>query len=439
MKAKVLFLILLSFTSIVAGAEQVSDSLRLDLELDNFLYYKSDSDFDGSKRLYQPQGNSEGILGTYMNSKLTLNITSDVLIFYEVELGTNIWSKNNPDIVDPISEDIFVLKHRQIYGSAEFLENKLRVRSGYMRITDPTGLFVNHWIGAFQFGFDVHSTKNFILFAQLPDFNYEGFTASTNNFANDRWLFALSSSFSLTDRGVVTVGWYSYYDDAFIKRSNLIHAPVLSYVYSDNSFKVILDGVFQFGVMQNASIGGNDVRELSYGLNLNISEKIWGLNLVLNGLYLSPDDKYISNTYNGGFYYSGKNRSSTIMLSEDELRDQYNNIDERLSIVDGPFYVMRAGLFLLDVKAEFPALGVFIPSLVLGTAFVSNRENTNDSSFVGVEADVFLKLNISHGWDVTGVIGVLFPGKAASSYINMYDINSVDTQYLGQIHINYRY
>ncbi|MCX7958693.1 MAG: hypothetical protein N3B13_06570 [Deltaproteobacteria bacterium] len=437
---KKMILILAFFcVSLSAGAEQISRSLMLDLNLDNFMYYKNDSDFDNSKRKYQPQGNSEGILATYLNSQMTLSITNDVFIFYETELGTNIWSKNNPDISDPLSEDIFILKHRQLYGSAEFFGNQARIRSGYIRITDPTGLFINHWIGAFQLGFDVSGTKNFVTIAQIPDFNYEGLTSDTNNFANDRWLFALSSSFGITGKDILTLGWYSYYDDTMINRSNLIHSPLLSYIYNNDSLKVILDLILQFGVMQNAAIGGEDIKEISYGANLNISERIAGLNLILNGLYLSADDRYSGNTFNGGFYYSGKNRSATVMLSEDEMRDQYNNVDERLSVKDGPFYIMRAGLFLFDIKAEYLELGIIVPSVILGTAFVSESKNANNSSFAGFEADLSLKLDISRGWDITGLFGVLFPGKAASSYINMYDINSTDTQYLGQVHINYRY
>ncbi len=436
---RILLISLLFTVSVSLNAEQISRSLILDLNLDNFFYYKNDSDFDNSKRLYQPQGNSEGLLGTYLNSQLTFNITSDVYIFYEAELGANIWSKNNPDIIDPVSEDIFVLKHRQIYGSAEFFGNQARIRSGYMRIIDPTGLFINHWIGAFQLGFDISNIKNYLILAQLPDFNYEGLTSRTNNFANDRWLFALSSSLGLTGKDILTIGWYSYYDDSIIRRSNLIHSPLLSYLYYNESLKIIFDAIIQFGVMQNAAIEGKDVEELSYGLNLNISDRIAGFNLVLNGLYLSADDKYINNTYNGGFYYSGKNRSSTVLLSEDEFRDQYNNIDERISVSDGPFYVMRAGLFLLDVKAEYTDWGVLVPALVAGAAFVTNSNNANENSFAGVETDLILKVDISRGWDITGVMGMLLPGKAASAYVNMYDIDRTDTQYVGQIHINYRY
>ncbi|MGC9042295.1 MAG: hypothetical protein ACP5KG_00415 [Myxococcota bacterium] len=436
---QIIILFFLSLVSASVSSEQISRALNLDMNLDNFFYYKNDSDFDNSTRLYQPQGDSEGLFATYLNSRLTLNITNDVYIFYEAELGSNIWSKNNPDIIDPVSDDIFVLRHREIYGSAEFLENSARIRSGYMRIIDPTGLFINHWIGAFQLGFDISMTKNYLLIAQLPDSNYEGLTARTNNFANDRWLFALSSSFGITGRDALTLGWYSYYDDSVINRSNLIHSPLLSYMYFYESLKLIFDVILQFGAMQNAAIGGEDVRELSFGLNLNLIERLKAFSLTLNGLYLSADDRYINNKFNGGFYYSGKNRSSTILLSEDEFRDQYNNVDERLSVSDGPFYVMRPGLMLFDIKAEYTEAGILKPAFVVGTAFVTNSGNANGGSFVGLETDLILGVEFSKGWDITGVFGMLFPGKAASSYINMYDINQTETQYLGEIHINYRY
>lgn len=438
MKKIIIFVFLVSIPMMIQ-AEQLSKSFTLNLNLDNFFYYKNDSDFDKSKKLYQPQGDSEGLLATYLNSQFTLNITSDVYIFYEAELGSNIWSKNNPDIIDPVSDDIFVLKHRQLYGSAEFFENSTRIRSGYMRIIDPTGLFINHWIGAFQLGLDISSTKNYLLIAQLPDSNYEGLTANTNNFANDRWLFGISSSFGIMGKDTITLGWYSYYDDSVINRSNLIHSPLLSYMFFYDSLKLIFDAMLQFGVMQNAAIGGKDVEELSFGLNLNISEKLGNFSLTLNGLYLSSDDKYINNKYNGGFYYSGKNRSQTIILSEDEFRDQYNNIDEKLSVSDGPFYIMRAGLMLVDLKVDYTELGILKPSFVLGTAFVANPDNANNNSFVGFETDFILGIDISRGWGINGVFGMLLPGKAASSYLNTYDINQTEPQYLGEIHINYTY
>jgi hypothetical protein len=436
---KSVFIIFLLFVASFSNAEQFSKNLNLEMNLDNFLYYKNDRDFDSSKRLYQPYGDSEGLLGTYLDTQFTLNITNDVYIFYEFELGSNIWSKNNPDIIDPISQDIFILKHRQIFGSAEFLEGKARICSGYIRVIDPTGLFINHWIGAFQMGFDILNTKNYLLIAQMPDSTYEGLTASTNNFSNDRWLFALSSSFGILNKDVLTLGWYTIYDDTVINRSNLIHSPLVSYTLYFESFKLILDGMLQFGVQQNASLYNEDVRELSYGLNLNLSSDIYGFKLNFNGLYLGADDRYINNKFNGGFYYSGKNRSNTLILSEDEFRDQYNNMDERISVTDGPFYVMRSGLILLDIKVDYSKLGNFTPSIILGTAFVSQSKNANDSSFVGFESDFVLKVDFSRGWDVAGVFGMLIPGKAAASYINMYDIEQTNTQYLGEIHINYRY
>ncbi len=296
---RIAFFIIISLACNALCAEQVSKNLILDLNLDNFFYYKNDTDFDNSKRLYQPEGDSEGLLATYLNSQLTLNITNDVFIFYEFELGSNIWSKNNPDIIDPVSNDIFVLKYRQIYGSAEFFENRLRIRSGYIRIIDPTTLFINHWIGAFQLGFDVSNTKNYLIISQMPDVNYEGLTSSTNNFANDRWLFALMSSFGLMGNDTLSIAWYSLYDDTQIRRSNLIHSPMLSYLFYRERLKLMFDAILQFGVLQNASINGEDVRELSYGLNLNISQGLGEFSVILNGLFMIADDKYSVNKYNG--------------------------------------------------------------------------------------------------------------------------------------------
>jgi len=437
---KKILIILILLYSLRIYSEQISNSFDLDINLDNFFYYKNDSDFDNSRTLYQPQGNSEGMLATYLDTDLRLNISNDVFIFYELELGSNIWSKNNPDVIDPISEDIFVLKHRQIYGSAEFFQDSMRIRSGYIRIIDPTGLFINHWIGAFQLGFDLLNSKNYLLFAQLPDFNYEGLTATTNNFANDRWLFGVSSSFGfLGGNDILTLCWYSYYDDSVINHSNLIHSPIISYIFYRESLKLVFDAILQFGVMQNAAIEGKDIRELSYGFNLNLSKNFSDINLTYNGLLLSSDDRYIENTFNGGFYYSGKNRSSTIILTEDEFRDQYNNIDEKMGVSDGPFYVMRAGLFITDLRVDYIGAGLLIPSLVIGSAFVVKSDNANDSSFAGLETDLLFKIDISRGWDIVGAFGILFPGKAAASFLNMYDMNKTETQYLTEFHINYRY
>lgn len=438
MKRTLILVCLLLVSQVLVGG-QLNKNLILEMNLDNFFYYKNDSDFDNSKRLYQPEGDSEGILATYLNSQITFNITDEVYIFYELELGSNIWSKNNPDITDPISNDIFVLKHRQIFGSAELLENSIRVRSGYMRLMDPSGLFINHWIGALQLGLDIANTKNSLTVSQIPDSNYEGLTASTNNFANDRWLFAASSSFNILRDDVLTLGWFTLYDDTVIRHSNLIHSPLFSYMIYKDSLKAIFDAVLQFGVEQNASLYNEDIRELSYGLNLNLTYKFTDFILIFNGLFMSPDDKYNNNRYNGGFYYSGKNRSSTLILSEDELRDQYNNIDERLSVSRGPFFVMRAGLLLFDIKVDYTGLNILQPSIVAGGAFVANRENANDSSFVGFESDLLLKIDIERGWDITGAIGILIPGGAASAFVNMYDLRMREPQYLGEVHINYRY
>ena len=150
------------------------------------------------------------------------------------------------------------------------------------------------------------------------------------------------------------------------------------------------------------------------------------LELAGNLLLLSPDDAYPGNGYDHTFFYSGKSRSSTLMLTEDEIRDWYDNLDERFGSREGGFVRNRAGLALADIKATWSATADLELGFVAGTAFVLRPENALDNLWAGLELDIVPTYRLADSALLAAGLGLLLPGPAASAILNGIDRRATD-------------
>ena len=392
--------------------------LRADLQ--NLFHFRNDADFDRRERDYDVAGQTVGAFATLLTPKVTMHIMDHLRIYYEVELGLNYWSKHNPDQQSASSEDIFVMKHRQVYGEGEFQDGRLGFKVGYAHFKDPTGLLFNHWIGvaSASWHFVSRRTRMTAFVGQIPDQTYEGITLDENNFTNDIWVYGFRSQFQLTESLRLTTSVSRYYDGHVVDRERWIVAPCVSLAWDTELLDLTVDAVVQAGEFAGHAMGGGDQTSVAWAAQANLRVTLGAWEVTANVLALSPDDAEQGNDLNHAFLYSGKSRSATLMLTEDEVRDWYDNLDERMSGHSGGLFLNRAGLMVADLKATWYLHEVYRPSLVVGAASVLKPANALDNTFVGVEADLVLEFHVSDYLKAHIVGGVLLPGAAGGALIN---------------------
>ncbi|MBM4386734.1 MAG: hypothetical protein FJ088_03285 [Deltaproteobacteria bacterium] len=417
-------------------------SFSMKVDLSNHLLFRNDSDFDRSAPYYNPDGQSVGIAGTLLKPQLTWNVNENLKIYYEFELGLNIWSKNNPDLIDPVSENTFLLKHREVWAEG-WLPGRypftFGFKAGYRRFISPTGLFINHWIGAASIMSGDRDNVEVSLSAGLiPDQTYEGIVYGENNFSHDTVLLSATAFAKLYKEFDLTIGFLYLIDNRIVDKQNTIFCLETHLDLRYDKFDFYLDAAVQYGNYDNAAADGSWMSHLAFGLQGGGNLTAGDLKLKANLLLLSPDDDQQYNKKNGGFYYSGKSRSSTLFLSEDENRDWYDNIDEKIAYTEGAFFVTRAGLFVADVKAEYD-FGIFEPALIVGAAFVLNKKNALNNSFAGFETDADLKFVAGDYLEFHLIGGLLIPGGAASAHMNGIDRYAKDAVYSIESHLVVRY
>lgn len=352
----------------------------------------------------------------------------------------NFWSKNNPDQENVLSPDVFVLKHRQVYAEGEVLDGDVGFKAGYQFLSDPTELFLGHWIGAAAVHYALGSKDRIGLFVgQVPDQTYEGINVEENNFNHDIFVFGPRADLSLSRDTKLSTAVVGLYDAQFVERTRWLIAPAMRFESSYGNFTGSVDGVVQLGKEEQAALGNEDQKIFAWAVQAHGTFETQPTTFDLNALVLSSDDAKDGNQNSGAFVYSSRSRSATMMLTEDELRNWYDQLDRRAAAYRGGFWEHRAGLAVADVKGTWEVTKVFRPALVLGGAAVLQRNNALDNRFVGVESDLDLELRASESLSAHLVGGALFPGKAASALINSIDRSATTPVYMIEASLLARY
>jgi hypothetical protein len=420
--------------------------LYLRAELQNLFIWRNDTDFDRSRPEYDENGQSAGAFATVLKPVFVWNVTDHVRIYYETEIGLNYWSKNNPDQQDAQASDVFTLKQRELWASGEFLDESLGLKLGYGRFRDPTGLWLNHWIGAAQAWMGEDETRLGLFVGQLPELTHEGIDLRENNFARD--IFVYGARFDMEiDRGWrLASALQALYDGHQPGRERWLVVPSLHLEAGEDELTLSLDALLQVGQAEGRTLDGSIQDILAWSgqahLSWDITEhfKAWPSKLEVNALFLSPDDAYAGNGWQHAALHSAKNRSATLMLTEDEIRDWYDNVDERMSGFEGGFYQTRAGLFVGDVDATWRiAEEVWQLHLILGAATVLKPENALDNEFVGFEADLVSVFEVEPYLLFHVAFGLLVPGGAGGVLLNRIDPDATDLLWMAEISATVRY
>jgi hypothetical protein len=401
-------------------------AVELHGQLHNLLLFRSDSDFDRRPPAYDENGQSRGAVATVFGPTLQWNVSDDVRVFYEAEIGLNYWSKNNPDQENALAGDIFVLKHRQIFAEGDFADGAVGFKVGYQYFRDTTGLFLGHWMGAAE----VHGSwapgqRAGLFFGMIPDTTFEGLDVRFNNFGHDIFVFGGRTDLALGDNWQLNAAVHALYDTHVVGRARWLVAPNVHLEgrtgwLSGGAVRVTgaVDAVLQGGRSESSALDGSDQTLLAWAAQGNLKVETKPVTVSLNVMALSADDAYQGNDREGAFFYSSKSASSTIFFTEDEVRNWYDQLDRRLGRYEGGFWQHRAGLLVGDVKVTLTMLSWFQPSVILGYGTVLQPDNALGEWDLGFEGNLDLAFRITDQLVARAIVGGMQPGKAAGALSN---------------------
>lgn len=447
---------------LIALSSSAENEVKLNLNgyLQTIGLFKTDRDFDSSKPLYSPDGQTVGFFGTFFDPKVTVRLVENLSFYYEIEIGTNLWSRNRVEWNYGEVKDYFAMKHRQIYLQLE--KGALKVlRVGYQYFKDPTGLFINHWLGGIYMDVDLKTFPLQFFFGQLPDSTYEGWEFDRNNFRNDIFvLYAGSTKKALSEKNLTfKYGISGLYDGEVIRKHKWILSPQVHISFSLHNFEIGGDIAIQAGRFNHTALDFSNEYHFAGGIQLyaGYGLGIGGWGEIVDGrivpgkkprtefksgwfaslLYLSPDDSGYHNKINFAFQYSGRSLSRTIMLTEDEFRDLGLNIDEKIGErASTLFTLIRSGLFIIEGSYYYKISEPLLLSAIAGAGLVLEEKNALGNYFLAGEVDLALQYRIVEGLVLDFINSLLIPGKAGSAFLNTIDKSSMRPIYQSEISLN---
>lgn len=392
----------------------------------NLLHYRNRYDFSDQKLKYGANGKEVGFIGTFFRPRLTFELLPNLRAVWEVEIGLNVWSRNDPAQYSAAQSNAFLFANRELFLEGHFNNDLWGFKVGYQKFYDPSGLFLGHWVGAGTLIVNPKAVKISVSAGQLPDQTYEGVTLERNNFNHDATFYGLRFDVPWQDKLMFSASAYGLHDTRVV-RQTLDLATITAHLDGTykwageaNCFKAGADFDFQGGSWKNRA--ENDSQSLAaWALQAFATLNLHDFGLEYNLLVMSADDDHLTNKRNGAFLYSGKSRSRTLILTEDELRDRGGNLDEAIGTdvnKNGSFFSENAGLMVTDLTLSYQVAEFFTPSLILGVGTVLNSSNAAGNTLVGVEGDLDLLFTYRKVLDFHLTGGILVPGKAASIRLN---------------------
>jgi len=401
----------------------------------------NDSDFDRTRPAYNAERQHVGAVGTLLRPGVTFHVLPNLRIRYQAEVGLNVWSRNNADQLDPTAGDIFLLLHRQVLAEGESPCDAVRFRVGFDRWTDPSALMMAHWTGAARVSAGTALERIVAEAGLLPDGTYEGWQILENNFTHDTFFARVGGEFAQRGgRFRIDPGAMLLVDRAEVNRGLNLVAPYVRLAWATDRVLISLEAVGQLGLQQGAGNDGLAERQAAFAVQLHGDEHLGNFTINWNVLALSPDGDVEGDGLNTAFRYSGFSRSRTLWLSENELLDTWNNLDERLGARDNSHFLMRMGLLQADLRMAYRIRDVFEPAIILGAAGALNPDNALGKRTVGLEAD--LDLAFHHPDDVLSfhaISSLLVPGGAAAAAVNQIDRDATDVQFGGMMLLDVRF
>ncbi|MCA9537520.1 MAG: hypothetical protein KC620_01455 [Myxococcales bacterium] len=402
-------------------------------------HIRSDTDFDATRRFYDPDGQAAAQAATFFRPGLTLRPGLDLAVFYEAELGWSAWSRTDPGQPNPYGEtDLagITARHHQLW--AEWRpDDALAVRIGFQPIADPSRLFLDHHLGAARVDLTVGALSTRFFAGQLPDSTFEGIAVNEDNFVNDSLLVGSQSAWDI-DFLVLDAGLYAVIDQRVDDRPLRLGTGLLGVRVEREGYAAWLHVLGQYGTFGNTGVDG-ETTLLAGAAQLGMALETGPWSAGFGAFALTPDDAYHGNDRQGAFFGSAKNLSPTRFLTEDETRDTYDNLDERLASAWGPFFFDRAGLAVADASASYAVGEVWTPELIVGAGFALEPENALGERFVGIELTWANDFQVAKdAWFFAHAL-VFVPGGAAAARVNDVDRTATEPLFGGQAGFELRF
>ncbi len=426
-----LLLALLPGASLAAEAE-VNEGEALipefDLFFQTFGLFANDRDFDRSRPVYSNNGQTTGYVSTTFRPGLTWRPLDNITIRYQLEIGENVWSRNDLDQRDMDDPGTAVVRHKEVWAEVLMPDGNLGLKSGYMYFHDPTHLVLDRHMGAFQFLYNWDGGRLRLAAGQVPDDVYEGNDEAAdgsrlthNNFEHDEYVFALWADLLGGGGWRVSPGAFFRWDKTEIKRPKGVFSPLINlHAPVGDKATLELDLVGQWGKYVNGGLDNRDVEYVAGAAQLGVDLDLRPVGLAYNFLAFTADDGNKYDLYDTGFHYSGWSKSRTMIMSQNWLQDQYTNLDERIA-------AQGAGLFLFDQDLSL-ALGPSVSLLtILGLGMTFDDTHTGGESYLGTEGHLGVEW-APYQDHVTFILmgGGMVPGKAASMLKNEIDREATD-------------
>lgn len=400
-----------------------------DLYFQTYLFVANDRDFDRTEPVYSENGQSVGYALTTIRPGMTWVPVDQVTIRYQLEVGDNIWSRNDLDDTDPLAPETALVRHKEVWAEVRSPKETVGIRTGYQYFFDPTHLVLDRYMGAGVFFVNVGESDTINVAAgQVPDGVYEGFSAtgdderrSSNNFENDDYVFAAWSSHEVRD-WVLQPGAFMRWDKSEINRPLWYLAPVFHAQgcagYGSLCFD--LDAAGQWGKHERAGLDNRDVDLLAAAVQAGLAINWWPVGWDWRVLAFTADDGDKFDQYETGFRFSGWSKSRTMILSLNELHDQYNNVDESVA-------AQGAGLFLADQELSYSVIEGLRVFAIAGAGMTLDDTHTGGESYLGAEGHLGVEWSVYDDLASFQLVGGgLLPGKAAAMLKNEIDREATD-------------
>ncbi len=383
-------------------------------------HIRSDSDFDPSERFYDLDGQTEGQVATYFRPRLGVSAGGFELT-YEAELGWNVWSRNTHGLNNDFFSygDGLALRHRQLWAAYRFTEEEA-LRVGYQWLRDPSHLFIDHYTGALSVDLGWLGVQTTLWLAQLPDSTLEGLSSQGDNFSTDAFAFGLDNAWSCGGLRV-DVGLFGLYDMRVIDQTLGLVTALAGVSYEAQGLHVEGHLLGQFGQWTGSGVGGADQDIMAMAAQARVRQAIAAFDWSVGVLMLSGDDAEQGNGTLTAFIGSGKNKSPTTWLTEDEDRDRYDNLDELIASSWGSFFINRAGLLLVDASIGYAPSTWYSPRLVAAVGLTLSPDNALGERFVGAEVGLHNRFELGDYVTLIANLQALVPGGAVAAFVNDVD------------------
>jgi hypothetical protein len=393
------------------------------------LSWRNDQDFDPSARYYDRDGQSQGQATTALRPTFHWQSDHSVKILYQPEMGWESWGAVNSSMPHPYGPNRLPglsLRHRQIWG--EYRGDQIELRAGLQPITEPSNLFLSHLTGGLRLRAKLKKVRYTLSLAQLPEDQFEGMTLGEDNWVNDTLIAGLKMNWSQGGMRL-DVGGLWMRDHRVVDRPLKLGVGSLNLKWRSKAFKSRLAFAYQMGSWDKSGVGGIDQEIQSWGAQGGVSWRRGKLSLGTRFVLLSADDDHDGNAHWGGFFYTGQNDSKTLILTQDETRDRYDNLDERSATAWGSHFIHRAGLGVWDLSLGYQINSIFKTEMVWGLGWTLAPQNVLDERWMGVEGGLLNRFKLNRHATIF-IHGQLFlPGRASAAMINDQDRAATQTLY----------